>query len=89
MDHLVVDSDLEGADWTKQSWDLPPYKSKEFDELVPDLDAFKKRPVYAQAVKAGLIRNDEWVGPQEPGKARGKDQKKRSKHIHLHLGNGK
>lgn len=84
MDHLVVDSDLENADWTKQSWDLPPYKSDEFNAMVPDLESFKKSPVYAAAVKKGLIVNDKWVGPatsdSRPAPRKG------HRHIHLHLG---
>lgn len=59
---LRPDAEAADADWTKQSWDLPPYKSPEFNELYPDLDAFRKRPVYKQAVDAGLIVNDEWAG---------------------------
>lgn len=60
---VFVDT-LENADWTKQTWDLPPYKSKEFFEVVKDLRAFKKLPVYAHAVRKGLIVNDRWVGPK-------------------------
>lgn len=59
----VVDLDVDpkNADWTKQSWDLPPYKSREFMELYPDLEAFRKLPVYQFAVKQGKILNDEWA----------------------------
>lgn len=61
---LVVspDADPEGADWTKTTWDLPPYMSPEFLQLVPDLDTFRKSTTYAKAVAAGLIVDDEWVG---------------------------
>lgn len=55
-------ADTESADWTKQSWDLPPYKSREFLEVCPNLDEFRKLPVYKHAVAKGLIANDEWVG---------------------------
>ena len=55
------DADINSADWTKQSWDLPPYKSREFMENFPDLEAFRKMPVYRYAVKNGLINDDEWV----------------------------
>lgn len=55
------DADIESADWTKQSWDLPPYKSPEFLIVVPDLEAFRKLPVYKHAVQNGLIMDDEWV----------------------------
>lgn len=60
---LIVspDADLENADWNKQAWDLPPYKSEEFLALYPDLDSFRKLPVYQHAVAAGLIHDDEWV----------------------------
>ena len=58
-----LDVDLESADWTKTAWDLPAYKSAEFFEQVGhDLDSFRKLPVYAAAVKQGLIHDDEWVG---------------------------
>ncbi len=81
MEHLVVDSDLENADWSKQAWDLPPYKSKEFNEVVTDLEAFKKQPVYTNAVKNGLIVNDEWAGPTtDAPKSKG-----RKRHVHIHL----
>ncbi len=56
------DADLESADWTKQSWDLPPYKSPEFLSLFPDLDNFRRLPAYMHAVRNGLIVNDEWCG---------------------------
>jgi hypothetical protein len=62
---LSPDADTHSADWTKQSWDLPPYKSPEFMETHSDLDAFRKRPVYQHAVDAGLIVDDEWVGPTD------------------------
>lgn len=56
------DADPESADWTKQSWDLPPYKSREFLADWPDLDHFRMLPVYKHAVAKGLIVDDEWVG---------------------------
>ena len=56
-----LDADSESADWTKQSWDLPPYRSAEFMSLFPDLDAFRKLPVYQYAVESGLILDDEWL----------------------------
>lgn len=62
---ISIDAIPENADWTKQSWDLPPYKSDEFNALVPDLDEFRKLPVYKFAVKKGLIVDDEWVGPTD------------------------
>jgi hypothetical protein len=65
MRTVGVDEDLHNSDWTKQSWDLPPYKSKEFMEQVHDLEAFKITPVYLHAVKAGLIVNDNWAGAKE------------------------
>jgi len=47
---LNIDADLTNADWTKQSWDLPKYGSKEFKKWLVDsgmtLDDFKKLPVY-------------------------------------------
>lgn len=61
---INVDADTDSADWTKQSWDLPPYLSKEFfDAMGPafDLEQFKTTPVYIHAVNAGLIHDDEWV----------------------------
>lgn len=59
---ISLDADLENADWTKTTWDLPPYKSPEFMAMIGnDLEAFKKLPVYKHAVDAGLIHDDEWV----------------------------
>ena len=55
------DEGIENADWTKQSWDLPPYKSPQFMTLVSDLDHFRTTPVYKHAVNNGLIYDDEWV----------------------------
>lgn len=59
-----IDADLANADWTKTTWDLPPYKSRAFFEFVPieSLPEFRRRPVYTHAVAAGLIHDDEWVG---------------------------
>lgn len=69
---ISIDAELENADWTKQSWDLPPYKSPEFMLHHPDLEAFRKTPVYNHAVAAGLIMDDEWmadhVEPHQPEK---------------------
>jgi hypothetical protein len=59
---INIDADPFNADWIKQSWDLPPYKSEEFMKSFPDLDKFRKLPVYKMAVAKGLILNDEWVG---------------------------
>lgn len=58
---ISLDEDLHNADWTKQSWDLPPYKSAAFLRSVPDLDKFRETPSYKHAVDAGLIMDDEWV----------------------------
>jgi len=63
---LYPDNNPNNADWTKQQWNLPPYKSPEFNSgLVASgltLDQFKKLPVYLSAVKRGLIVDDEWKG---------------------------
>jgi hypothetical protein len=45
------------------NWDLPPYKSKSFNASFPNLQEFRLFPIYGAAVKGGLIKNDEWVGP--------------------------
>jgi hypothetical protein len=47
------------------SWDLPPYKSDSFNDSFPNLEEFKQLPIYDAAVRAGLIVDDEWVGPPE------------------------
>jgi hypothetical protein len=60
-DVVSLDADLENADWTKQSWDLPPYRSAEFMAQVQDIEAFKQSPVYKNAVDQGLIIDDEWA----------------------------
>lgn len=59
---ISPDEDLNDSDWTKTTWDLPPYMSPEFLQTVHDLDAFKRSPTYNRAVEAGLIVDDEWVG---------------------------
>ena len=57
-----LDDSVENADWTKAEWDLPPYRSPEFfAQAGEDLASFRKLPVYAAAVAAGLIHDDEWV----------------------------
>jgi len=56
------DANPDNADWVKQGWDLPPYKSPEFMEGHPDLEAFRRLPVYRMAVRNGLIVKDEWKG---------------------------
>lgn len=61
MQVMSPDATTESADWTKQSWDLPPYMSPEFLEQVHDLDAFRRSPAYVAAVEKGLIKDDEWV----------------------------
>lgn len=58
---ISPDEDLHNADWTKKTWDLPPYKSAAFFATVPDLDKFRQTPTYKHAVTAGLIMDDEWV----------------------------
>ena len=65
-----LDADIENADWTKSTWDLPPYKSAEFFSIFPveRLENFRQLPVYKAAVAAGLILDDEWLADyiQEP-----------------------
>ena len=56
-----IDEDIEDADWIKQGWDLPPYKSKEFYKIIKDIEHFKTLPVYEHAVRTGKIKDDEWV----------------------------
>lgn len=58
------DNTIEGADWTKNRWDLPPYKSVEFLIVIggeSHLAAFRELPVYKAACANGLINDDEWV----------------------------
>ncbi len=59
---INIDASPENQDWIKQGWDLPPYKSEEFLRSFPDLEKFRKLPVYKFAVENGLIKNDEWQG---------------------------
>ena len=81
MKTISIDADLENSDWIKQAWDLPPYKGRAFLELNPDLDHFRTTPVYQQAVKNGLIHDDEWVGDYtEPEKPQPK-----TKNIHIYI----
>jgi len=55
-----IDANLENADWTKRTWDLPEYKSDEFYRLLRSmnmtLEQFKKLPVYKWNLKAGNIK---------------------------------
>ncbi len=62
---LQLDADVMNADWTKRHWDLPPYKSDDFNALVPDLDHFRTLPVYKHAVRQGKIVDDEWAGDSD------------------------
>ena len=60
---VILDNNTDNANWTKQSWDLPPYKSHEFFQLVPyeQLADFRGTEVYKHAVAQGRIYDDEWV----------------------------
>lgn len=60
---ISLDATDGDANWTKQSWDLPPYKSAEFFQLYSpaDLPHFREGPAYKHAVEQGLIFDDEWV----------------------------
>ena len=60
---VSMDDDLNSADWTKTTWDLPPYKSADFFQVIPFsmLDDFRTWPVYKAAEAACLICDDEWV----------------------------
>ena len=63
---VPLDAQLNNADWTKRTWDLPPYKSDEFMSFLVEqrmtLDWFRRLPVYTHAVAAGRIVNDQWAG---------------------------
>jgi len=66
---LHPDEDETNADWTKQHWDLPAYKSVEFmrsfESSGMTLEQFRALPVYKFAVKRGLIVDDEWCGKED------------------------
>lgn len=85
---IEIDADMENADWTKTSWDLPPYKSKEFFQTMGndvDLYWFRDTPTYKAAVDALLIHDDEWVGDYVDDPATPvKPTKRRGIHIHYH-----
>lgn len=55
-----LDSNLEDADWTKRTWDLPKFGSDEFNSFLKfsgqTLEQFKKLPVYKWAVERGEIK---------------------------------
>jgi len=55
-----IDAITENADWTKQTWDLPEYKSKEFMDWLKfsgmTLAQFKKLPVYKFNLANGTIK---------------------------------
>jgi hypothetical protein len=64
---LSPDENLDNADWLKTTWDMPPYKSPEFMDLLRPrtLAQFRTLPVYKHAVRKGLIKNDKWVGEEK------------------------
>lgn len=85
------DADLENADWTKQSWDFPPYGSPAFLNLIGGPDAlpkFRKSSAYLGAVDAGLIHDDEWVAdwvqPVTPPHNEPTPGTRRNVHVHIH-----
>ena len=55
-----IDQNLNDADWTKKTWDLPEYGLKEFEEFLKSsgqtLESFKKLPVYKWAIEKGTIK---------------------------------
>jgi len=57
---LNIDANIENADWTKQTWDLPKYKSKEFMDWLKSsgmtLTQFRKLPVYKINLANGKIK---------------------------------
>lgn len=60
---LYPDADIENADWTKTSWDLPPYGSPEFNGWLKststDLEHFKKTPVYQHMIQKQRMKKSE------------------------------
>lgn len=66
---INIDAKLHNADWLRQRWTLPPYKSEEFFARLENMDItlseFKELPIYERAVKQGLIKNDQWVSNNE------------------------
>lgn len=85
------DATTENADWTKQSWDFPPYKSAEFIESIGGLDnlaKFRKSPAYMVACERGIIHDDEWVLDWcEPAKSPEPEPipgARRDVHVHIH-----
>lgn len=54
------DEAVDNADWTKQIWDLPKYKSKEFMSWLKrsgmTLKQFRRLPVYKFNLANGTIR---------------------------------
>ena len=64
LEVVDMDADLVNADWTKRTWDLPPYGSAEFLLAIggaDQLEHFKTTPTYQHAVEQGLIHDDLWV----------------------------
>ena len=61
-----VDADPRNADWVRFRWAFSAYKSKAFERELEaqglTLARFKRMPVYAEAVRRGLIKDDKWVG---------------------------
>jgi len=57
---INIDEILNNADWTKRTWDLPKYKSKEFMKLLKfnkmTLEHFRTLSVYKWNIKNGNIK---------------------------------
>lgn len=95
MKTISVDDDIENADWTKQSWDLPPYLSADFFSAIggySQLEHFRTTQTYKHAVARGLILDDEWVGDavqesSDTDNGSG-DAQPKAKHVHIHINKG-
>jgi hypothetical protein len=96
------DADIENADWSKKSWDFPPYRSAEFFDAIGGVDKledFKTSPAYKMAVARGLIHDDEWVldwctpvattEPEHDAADPHRPGKSRRGSVHVHVHRGK
>ena len=70
MNPISLDADPRNANRSKETWDLPPYKSPEFLRWLRrasmSLGEFKKLTIYLNAVEKGLIEDDTWIVQRVP-----------------------
>lgn len=70
MSRVVPDlgTEPENAEWLRTKWTVPPYRSKEFGEWMNErgitLEVFQTWPMYNNALRSGLIKEERWTGKE-------------------------